>query len=64
MSKNIVLKDYGWCQIIQRSNEYIIRYDGGGIVVQMKEIKINKTQAELALIDQIHAEQIIRDIIK
>ena len=57
-----ILKDYGWCQIIQQNNEYIIRYDGGGVIVQMKEIKVNRIQAEIALIDQMRAEQVIREL--
>lgn len=59
-----ILKDYGWCQIIERHNKYIIRYDKGGIAVQMVENEISKEEADKALFNQIEAEKIIIEIQK
>jgi hypothetical protein len=59
-----ILKDYGWCQIIQRETEYIIRYDGGGIAIHMMNEKISKSQADKALINQYEAEQIVKEILR
>ena len=56
---NSVLKDYGWCQILQRDNEYIIRYDQGGIAVNMTEVTISKEQALRAIANQFEAESIV-----
>jgi hypothetical protein len=63
MMRDILLKDYGWCQIIQRNDKYFIYYDGGGVTVQMKTIEINKKQLEISIIDQFKAEQVIREIL-
>ncbi|HTH54585.1 MAG TPA: hypothetical protein VL728_00980 [Cyclobacteriaceae bacterium] len=54
-----ILKDYGWCQVIQRDNKFIIRYDAGGIAVKMVENEISKEEAEKALVDQLKAEEIV-----
>ena len=59
-----ILKDYGWCQVIQRDTNYVIRYDGGGITIQMMEENINKTQADKALINQYEAEKVVKEILK
>lgn len=61
MKDEFVLEDYGWCQIIQRSDKYYIKYDAGGIVIQMKEIEVNKEQVNRAMESQIEAENIIRN---
>jgi hypothetical protein len=61
---DIILKDYGWCQVIQRNDKYIIRYDGGDVTVKMMEEEINKTQFERAMLNQNEAEQVITDILK
>ena len=59
-----ILKDYGWCQVIQRGTGYIIRYDDGGIAIHMIEEKINKFQANKALINQYEAEKVVKEILK
>ncbi len=64
MNKNEVLADYGWCQVIKRDNIYIIRYDKGGIAVQMDEIEVTEIEATKALINQIEAEKVVIDIQK
>lgn len=64
MNINEVLEDYGWCQIIKRDNIYILRYDIGGIAVQMDEIVITEIEATKALINQIEAEKVVIDIQK
>ena len=43
MKKNEILADYGWCQVIKRDN---IRYDRGGIAVQMDEIEITEIEVK------------------
>lgn len=52
-----VLKDYGWCQVIKKDEQYFVSYDAGGIAIQMKEIEIIESQAIKALIDQFEAEK-------
>ena len=59
-----ILKDYGWCQVIQRNENYVIRFDIGGIAIQMIEESINKTQVDKALVDQYEAEKVVREILK
>ena len=54
-----VLKDYGWCQILQRDNQYIIRYDKGGVAVNMIEATVTIEQAQLALANQFEAEKLV-----
>jgi len=57
------LKDYGWCKVLKKDEEYFISYDAGGIVIQMKEIDITKAQAIKAMIDQYEAEKVIKEIV-
>lgn len=59
-----VLKDYGWCQIIKRMDQYFLRYDEGGIAIIMKEVVVTKEQAEKAMIDQYKAEEILVEVLK
>lgn len=57
------LKDYGWCQVLKKVEEYFIFYDAGGIAILMKEIEITESQAIKAMIDQFEAEKIIKEIV-
>lgn len=59
-----ILEDYGWCQIIQHDDNYLIRYDVGGIAIQMIEESIDKVQAEKALINQYEAEIVVKEILR
>ena len=59
-----ILKDYGWCKIIQRYSEYFICYDGGGVVVKMLEMEVGKEQAAKAMLSQHEAENVIREVLK
>jgi len=61
--EDIILRDYGWCKVMQRNNKYVISYDVGGIAVQMMEMDITKEQAYKAMVDQYEAEKIIREIL-
>ena len=64
MVEEIILKDYGWCQVIQRFGKYFIKYDAGGIVVQMREMEVNKKKANIAMKNQIKAEEIIKEMLQ
>ena len=63
MSVNI-LQDYGWCQVIERDGKYFVVHDVGGVVVQMREDKVTREQAELAAKDEKFAQRITMEIIK
>jgi len=58
----MILKNYDWCQVIQRDDKFFIRYDAGGVVVKMVEHEISKEDAQQAQIDQNNAEQVVRSI--
>lgn len=60
----IILKDYGWCQITNRHDKYYIRYDKGGIAVEMVENEVSKNEADRALVSQEEAEKIVIQIQK
>lgn len=55
-----ILKDYGWCQVKKRHDEYFICYDKGGIAVKMVEMNITREEAEKAVVNQQDAENVIR----
>lgn len=59
-----LLKDYGWCQIFERDNKYIIRYDKGGIAVNMVEVILTIEQAHRALVNQFEAEKLVIELQK
>lgn len=61
---DIIIKDYGWCQVIKRNSKYLIRYDGGDISINMLEEELDETQFENAILNQYEAEQIILKILK
>lgn len=61
---DIIIKDYGWCQVIKRNGKYLIRYDGGDISINMLEEELDETQFENAILNQYEAEQIILKILK
>jgi len=56
-----ILKDYGWCQVIKRLDQYILNYDSGGVVVKMTELEISEQEAKIAIENEIETERIIRD---
>jgi hypothetical protein len=60
MKKDEILVDYGWCQVIKRGNKYLLNYDSGGIAIQMIEISISESEANISLQNQIEAEKVIR----
>ncbi|MFC2105022.1 hypothetical protein ACFLS4_06705 [Bacteroidota bacterium] len=55
-----ILKDYGWCQVIKRGENYFLNYDSGGFVVKMTEISVTKAESEIAINNEIEAENLIR----
>lgn len=59
-----VLKDYGWCQLLERDNDYIIRYDKGGIAVNMVEAALTIEQAQSALVNEFEAEKLVIELEK
>ena len=61
---NCVLKDYGWCQILQRDEEYVIRYDRGGIAVNMVEANLSIEEAQRALANELEAEKLVIELQK
>lgn len=42
MEGHLILKNYGGCQLIRRQDKYVVRYDNGGVVVQLVEREISK----------------------
>lgn len=60
----IILKDYGWCQILKNSNQYFIRYDLGGAVIIMNENEISKKDAKKAMVNQNKANEIVIELRK
>lgn len=61
---DIILKDYGWCQVLQRDDKFVIRYDAGGIAVKMVESEISREEADKAIVNQQRAEEVVINIQK
>ena len=57
--KQRILKDYGWCQVIQRGENFFLNYDSGHFVVKMTEIRITKAESEVAINNETEAEKLI-----
>lgn len=58
----IILKDYGWCKVIEENGKYFLIFDEGQITIKMIRYQIAKSQASLAIKNEIEAEKIARAI--
>jgi hypothetical protein len=54
----VIFQDFG-AEIIKRDGRYFIRYDGGGVVMQMKELPISESDARRAQLSEKDAYQVI-----
>jgi hypothetical protein len=59
--KDTILVDYGWCQVIKRTDHYILNYDSGGVVIKMAEIRVSEKEAMIAVANELEAEKIIKN---
>jgi len=48
MGEKEILYDYGWCQVLRDKENYFLKYNGGGIAIEMVIIQVSKSEAEIA----------------
>ena len=58
-----VLKDYGWCQVIKKGTNYYLKFDKGGVVIQMATYKISESQAIASIANEIETENIAKSLL-
>lgn len=54
----IIFQNFG-AEILQRGEQYFIRYDAGEVVVQMKELPINESDVRRAQLSAKDAYEVI-----
>jgi hypothetical protein len=59
-----IIKDYGWCTVFEINNVHFIRFDEGGVAVNMRTYKITREQAEEVAKSEELAEKLAFEVQK